>query len=81
MKYNLTGFYFILWDVLILFRSGETVMEEKHLVLDGVAPVWPVVLSGARVEIMRDAFCKQFLVEIAVYFVEEVFRAAVNDDL
>ena len=66
---------------LFLCRSGETLVEEEHLVFDGVAPVWPVVLSGAGVEIVRDAFCKQFLVEIAVYFVEEVFRTAVNDDL
>ena len=62
-----------------LFR--ESVGEEEELVLDGVEPVGPVVGPGARVELVRNLFLKEFLVHVAVDLVEEVLGAAIEDDV
>ena len=72
----------MLWAplALLLYSGGEAVVEEEHLEFDGVAPVWPVVLSGTRIKIMWDAFFQQLLVKVTVYLIEEVFGAAVNYD-
>ena len=59
----------------------ETVREEEELILDGIGPIWPVVLTWTRDEFVRNLRCKKLLVEVAVDLVEEIIHTAVKDDV
>ena len=67
--------------VLHLSPFRESVGEVEELVLDGIEPVGPVVGAGTGVELVGNLFLKEFLVHVAVYLVEEVLGAAIEDDV
>ena len=66
---------------LIRLPFRESVGEVEELVFDSVEPVGPVVGAGTGVEFVGNLFLEEFLVHVAVYLVEEVLGAAIEDDV
>ena len=57
------------------------VIEEYDLVFDRIRPIFPIMHTWTRNEVMWYVFIHKFLVEIAIYLIEEVTGTTINDKI
>ena len=57
------------------------IIEENDLILNGIRPIFPIMDTWSRNEIVRNTLIKKFLMKVAVDLIKEITSTTINDEI